>query len=225
MGVFARLALFALALQLGGAASAQTFEQALQAYERKDYKTAFAAFMRLAKEDDASQSSEGETTHEPSKEDVQKTVAKYRKLAEQGDAAAQFIFGVMYFDGRGVAQDDRQAEAWYRKSAEQGYASAQVNLGLMYFFGRAVSKDNQQAVAWLRKAANKGNPYGQHGLGLVYMVGRGVPKDNELAYFWFTLASAKGHREATVKRNQVEASLSAEQRTKVKAYARDWKPS
>ena len=95
----------------------------------------------------------------------------------------------------------------------------------MYFFGRGVSKDDQQAVAWLRKAADKGNAFGQYGLGLVYMVGRGVPKDNELAYFWFMLAGAKGHHAASVKRNQLEASLTAPQRAKVKAYAKGWKPS
>lgn len=220
MRCFAKIALLAMALQVGNAAMAQTFEQALDAYERKDYKKALAGFMRLAQGDSAPA-----PEAEVSKDDQQQRVAKYRKAAEQGDAAAQFIMGLMYFDGRGLAQDDRQAEVWYRKAAEQGYASAQVNLGLMYFFGRGVSKDDQQAVAWLRKAADKGNAYGQYGLGLVYMVGRGVPKDNELAYFWFMLAGAQGHREATVKRNQLEASLTVLQRAKVKTYAKDWKPN
>ncbi len=219
MRFFAKMAWLAMALLLGNTAMAQTFEQALDAYERKDYKTAFAGFMRLAQGEAAAA-----PEPEAAKEDQQQRVAKYRKAAEQGDAAAQFIMGLVYFDGRGVAQDDRQAETWYRKSAEQGYASAQVNLGLMYFFGRGVSKDDQQAVAWLRKAADKGNAYGQYGLGLVYMVGRGVPKNTELAYFWFVLASGQGHREALAKRNQLEASLTPPQRAKAKAYAKDWKP-
>ena len=143
MRCFAKMAWLAMALLLGSTAMAQTFEQALDAYERKDYKTAFAGFMRLAQGEAAAA-----PEPEAAKEDQQQRVAKYRKAAQQGDAAAQFIMGLVYFDGRGVAQDDRQAEAWYRKSAEQGYASAQVNLGLMYFFGRGVSKDDQQAVAW-----------------------------------------------------------------------------
>lgn len=218
---FAQIALLAMALQVGTPVVAQTFEQALAAYERKDYKTAFAGFMRLAQgDDDETVAPEAEV----SRDEQQQRIAKYRKAAEQGDPAAQFIMGLVYFDGRGVAQDDRQAEAWYRKAAEQGYASAQVNLGLMYFFGRGVSKDDQQAVAWLRKAADKGNAYGQYGLGLVYMVGRGVPKDTELAYFWFMLAGAQGHQGANSKRSQLEASLTAQQRAKLKAYAKDWKP-
>ena len=38
----------------------------------------------------------------------------------------------MYFNGRGVAQDDAEAVAWYRRGAEQGFANAQYNLGVMY---------------------------------------------------------------------------------------------
>ncbi|MBK7004176.1 MAG: sel1 repeat family protein [Burkholderiales bacterium] len=221
MGRFAKLVLPVVALcMVGSAVVAQTFEQALQAYERKDYKTALAAFMRLAQGDE-----EVAVEVEAPTPSQQQKIASYRKAAEQGDAAAQFIMGLVYFDGRGVAQDDRQAEAWYRKAAAQGYTSAQVNLGLMYFFGRGVSRDDQQAVAWLRKAADKGNAYGQYGLGLVYMVGRGVPKDKELAYFWFTVAGANGHREASGKRNQLESELTAQQIAKAKAYAKNWKPS
>lgn len=211
------LVLFALGIQLSGVAYGQTFEQALDAYERKDYKVAFAAFMKLAKgvdQDEAADSSKNE----------QQAVDWYRKAAEQGDAHAQYILGQMYFDGRGVAQDDRQAEAWYRKAAQQGYASAQVNLGLMHVTGRGVAKDDRQAVVWLRKAADQGNAYGQHGLGLLYMIGRGVPKDAELAYFWLLLSSAQGHNAAATKRALIEPTLTPQQRAKAKAYAKAWKP-
>ena len=37
--------------------------------------------------------------------------------------------GLMYSQGKGVAQDYATAASWYRKAAEQGYASAQYNLG------------------------------------------------------------------------------------------------
>lgn len=212
-----RAVLLVVALTMGVIAFAQTFEQSLDAYERKDYKKAFAGFLKLA---------EGES-QEPreSPKDDQQAVAWYRKAAEQGDAHAQFILGLMYFDGRGVAKDDLQAVTWYRKAAEQGYSSAQVNLGLMHVSGRGVAKDDLQAVTWLRKAADQGNAYGQHGLGLLYMVGRGVPKDNELAYFWLLLSSAQGHKEAAIKRDLLEPNLTTQQRSKAKAYAKAWKPN
>jgi len=212
MRLMVKTVLLAIALLMGIAAFAQTFEQALDAYERKDYKAAFAAFLKLAEGGDS-----------VSPVDDTKAVAWYRKAAERGEANAQYILGLMYLDGRGVPQDDRQAENWYRKAAEQGYASAQVNLGLMYVSGRGVSKDDVQAVAWLRKAADQGNAYGQHGLGLMYMVGRGLPKDNELAYFWFLLSGGQGYKEALLKRDQVEPRLTPQQRSNAKAYAKAWK--
>ena len=39
-------------------------------------------------------------------------------LAEQGDAAAQALLGVMYETGRGVARDDARAAEWYRKASD-----------------------------------------------------------------------------------------------------------
>jgi TPR repeat protein len=71
--------------------------------------------------------------------------AGFKKLAEQGNADAQYVLGLMYDAGRGTPKDERQAVTWYRKAAEQGYASAQLNLGLMYISGQGVSKDVQMA--------------------------------------------------------------------------------
>ena len=55
--------------------------------------------------------------------DYAEAVKCYRKAAEQGDAAAQYNLGVIYYNGEGVTQDYAEAVKWYRKAAEQGYAS------------------------------------------------------------------------------------------------------
>ena len=54
-----------------------------------------------------------------------------KKMAEAGEALAQFSLGVMYDKGDGVLKDSAEAVKWYRKSAEQGNANAQNNLGNM----------------------------------------------------------------------------------------------
>jgi hypothetical protein len=41
-----------------------------------------------------------------------------RPLADQGDARAQSILGLMYESGRGVPQDYAEAVKWYRKAAD-----------------------------------------------------------------------------------------------------------
>ena len=45
-----------------------------------------------------------------------------RRLAEQGDADAQYNLGVMYANGEGVPQDAAEAVRWYRISADVGLA-------------------------------------------------------------------------------------------------------
>ncbi len=54
------------------------------------------------------------------------TADSYRKAAEQGDAKAQFNLGVMLYEGRGLAKDQKEAVRWYRKAAEHGYAGAKA---------------------------------------------------------------------------------------------------
>jgi len=47
------------------------------------------------------------------------------KLAEQGDAKAQYNLGIRYDKGRGVPENDAEAVKWWRKAAEQGHEDAQ----------------------------------------------------------------------------------------------------
>jgi len=89
-------------------------------------------------------------------------LAEWQPLAEQGNADAQNWLGFMYQNGRGVAQDDKEAVKWYRKAAEQGHAYGQSNLGVMYANGSGVAKDDKEAVKWYRMAAEQGHAYAQN---------------------------------------------------------------
>jgi len=119
-------------------------------------------------------------------------VARLTKLADQGDAGAQFNLGVMYANGRGVAKDDAEAVKWFRLTAEQGNARAQFNLGVMYDNGRGVAKDAAEAVKWYRLAADQGDAGAQFSLGVMYAKGEGVPKDDAEAVKWYRLAAEQG---------------------------------
>ena len=63
--------------------------------------------------------------------------------AEQGDADAQYILGVMYDNGEGVPQNEQEAMKWWHKAAEQGVAEAQFRIGWAYDFGDGVTEDKQ----------------------------------------------------------------------------------
>ena len=69
----------------------------------------------------------------------EQAVRLLRPWAERGDAWAQYSLGVMYYRGRGVAQDDAQAREWLEKAAAQGNANAQFSLGLMFKNGRGIA--------------------------------------------------------------------------------------
>ena len=77
----------------------------------------------------------------------------YRLAAEQGIAGAQSRLGVMYAEGRGVAQDDRESVRWFQLAAEQGDAEAQAGLGLAYGTGRGVLQDFVASHMWMTLAA------------------------------------------------------------------------
>ncbi len=190
-----RSLLLALALTTGVLVQAQTFEQSFAAYERKDYRTAFAGYKKLAEQGGASaQYNLGQmyANGQGVPKDEQQAVAWYRKAAEQGLAMAQYNLGVMYDKGRGVPKDEQQAVAWYRKAAEQELAMAQNNLGVTYRDGEGVPKDDQQAVVWYRKAAEQGYASAQANLGEMYRDGQGVPKDEQQAAAWYRKAAEQG---------------------------------
>ena len=81
---------------------------------------------------------------------------RWKSLAENGDAFAQYNLGNMYRVGHGLWENDKTAVKWYTLAAEQGHASAQYFLGWMYADGEGVILDNVRAHMWLNIAASSG---------------------------------------------------------------------
>ena len=80
-----------------------------------------------------------------------------RKLAQAGDADAQFQLGVRYAVGSDVAQDYSEAARWFSAAAEQGHILAQSNMGAYYWAGRGVEKDLNKAYFWALLAQSGGD--------------------------------------------------------------------
>ena len=76
------------------------------------------------------------------------SLADLRKLADQGDADAQWQMGVRYHNGEDVPQDDMQAMQWFQRAGEQGNVAAQSALGAYYWAGRGVPEDLSKAYFW-----------------------------------------------------------------------------
>lgn len=71
-----------------------------------------------------------------------------RKLAEHGDATAQFAVGARYATGEDVPQDYAEAVRWFSLAAEQGHVVSQATLGAYYWAGRGVPQDLVKAYFW-----------------------------------------------------------------------------
>jgi len=146
-------------------------------------------------------------------------------LAKAGNTDAEHLLGLMYYMGRGVPQDYKQALTWHRKAAAKGKADAQYVVGAMYYTGNAVIQDHKQAVTWFRKAAEQGHADAQQVLGLMYRyhIG-GMPQDNVIAYMLWNLAAANGSSNAAEQRAAVAKSMTPEQIEEGQSLSAAWRP-
>ena len=119
-------------------ATAQTFEDAVTAYDRGDYATALRGFRFHAEQ------------------------------GGPNAVAAQVALGVMYGSGQGVPQNGAEAAKWLRRAAGQGDAELQYLVGGMYAGGEGVPRDAAEAVRWYRRAAEQGHTKAQFNLATMF---------------------------------------------------------
>ena len=115
-------AVLTLALASALPVAAQTFEEALAAYERGDYDAAYRGFRPLAEQGDAIAQNNLGYMYDNGKgvpQDYAEAVKWYRLAAGQGYAAAQNNLGLMYKDGHGVPQDYVRAHMWLNLAASR----------------------------------------------------------------------------------------------------------
>jgi TPR repeat protein len=162
--------------------SAQDFASGAAAYQRGDYQGAFEAWQPLHPQGDAAailglsvlyslgrglpgdlikghavfvdafRPDEGGLPR-----DTSGAIAHWRGLAEEGEAGAQYLMGLIHNWGRGVPQDYFAAVNWYHRAAVQGIAVAQSALAEMYEKGYGVPRNPVQAYRWYRSAARQGD--------------------------------------------------------------------
>ena len=121
------------------------------------------ASQRLAPEAASKVSGQSATDHSSSDQrssdqrSPAKSLADLRKLADQGDADAQWQMGVRCHNGEDVPRDDVQAMQWFLRAAEQGHVTAQATLGAYYWAGRGVPQDLSRAYFWSALALAQGD--------------------------------------------------------------------
>lgn len=107
--------------------------------------------------------------------------AYYKKAALKGDSVAQWMLGVLFYEGRSRrGRDLEEAFKWFNASAAQGNSKAQVSLGLMYEYGLTMPAPRfDKALQLYTDASLNGDIQAQFYLGVMYLHGRGVLQDLE----------------------------------------------
>jgi hypothetical protein len=154
-----------------------------------------------------------------------------RVLADEDDARAQSLMGLMFYRGQGVSRDYTEAAKWFRLAADQGDIDAQFYLGVMYSDGLGVPEDYAEGARWYHLAADQGEPQAQYNLGVYYSKAQlGGRPDFVSAYTWFNLAAAH-FRPSDPRRNTAISSreligkqMTAEQLAEAQRRAREWTP-
>ncbi|HZT27894.1 MAG TPA: tetratricopeptide repeat protein [Pseudolabrys sp.] len=251
LGVFAQLSA-AVWLALAGGALADPYEDGLLAYNRGDFATALKVFRPLAESGDVRAENAlgrmyargegvakdfaeaklwfGRATEQEralsayNSGDFAAALRMYRPLADKGQILAEYIVGLIYANGQGVAQDYAEAMKWHRKAAEQGEAKAQFSVGVMYFKGLGVAADRAEAFKWYRRAANQGNATAIYNLAAMYAKGESTPADLVTARMLYSLAADRGIKAAAEAKQQLAASMSREQIAEADKRAAEWRP-
>ena len=121
---------------------------------------------------------------------------RYRFMAEDGIAYAQYILGTIYEEGRSVQQDMQQAIEWYKKASAQGLVKANYHLGLCYKMGKGVNRDYEKAREYFLLASKEGEYLSMYHLGHIYEEGLGIKIDKNEAKRYYTLSATYGYKPA-----------------------------
>ena len=111
------------------------------------------------------------------------------KAAEDGDATALTILGILYDLGseiNDIPKDKTKAKQLIQKAADQGYAEAQTWMG-------DAEEDHTKKMQWYLKAANQNHPYAQYRMGVIYYFGQGVQINHYWAASWWQKAAEQGN--------------------------------
>ena len=119
-------------------------------------------------------------------EDRDGAAEELERLAERGDAHAQFLMGQLYQGGPLLIPNSQKAKHWLTQAAEHGLPEAQYALGKLFLSDDMEVRDPDEGIRWLKQAAQSGNHYAAYRLGKEYLTGEVVTKDIVKAVEWFS---------------------------------------
>lgn len=114
------------------------------------------------------------------------------RAATRGDAAAQYLLGLLYQNGEGVARDGEAAFNWLLAAAEQQHPEAQTALAQLYLAAPEGERNVEEGLRWLREAASVGVADAQLRLAMLLDDPDSGATNRTEALDWFRRAAEQG---------------------------------
>ena len=146
----------------------------------------------------------------------------WHPIAVAGNVKAQNALGHLHRKGLGVETNIEESRKWYGRSASSGDRVGQFSLGDIVRETAKTEKEMAQAIILLEKSAMQDYAPAQFTLGEIHKNGEGVPLNMAEAYFWTTLAVKNNYKKAKPLQENLEASISAEDKQKQTARVEKW---
>ncbi len=184
------------AAEVEAATQAAEMQEAISAFEAKEYDKAYTLWHTLAQKGHGGAMNRLGLLYDKGHGvtlNSKKALGWFRKSAETNNPDGMYNLGRLLEQGRGTPRHVDSAAVWFRKAADMNQAAAQYNLGRLYERGEGVVKNDQHAAAWYSLAATSDNVEAQARLGHLYHMGKGVPQNLERATLLLYGATMRGH--------------------------------
>jgi TonB family protein len=119
-------------------------------------------------------------------------VAALQKLCSDNYSPAQYLYGTMLEQGRGVPADADQGFRLIEAAADEQFGPAMYQVAIARLQGRRLQKDPAAGMQLMEGAAQMGSVPAQAYMGQAYEKGDGVPVDLEKSSQNYRLCAATG---------------------------------
>lgn len=121
-----------------------------------------------------------------------------KKLADNGDLNAQFMYGYCNVYAYLDLPDSDLGITYYKKAADRGHSKAQAFLGIAYLTGKAGNVDTKLAFNWFKQAAEQDDAEAQYYTAFCYDMcyDRDNVKHGGKALYWYKKSALNGYAQA-----------------------------
>jgi TPR repeat protein len=171
---------------------ADTYEKAMELYNKGEYPNALKILKVLSEKGDAkAQNDVGVMVEmgQGTRANFRLAAEYYEKSALQGYAEGQCNFGQI----KKAQKKYGEAIRWFKKSAKQGNACGQHFLGVIYQHGKGLKRSYKKAIKLYRLSADQGFYLAQSNLAVMYEKGKGVRRDYVEALHLYEKSAEQGY--------------------------------